>query len=137
MVALAKSDLELRSKSAYLTSNSTDQKVLDGIVKRLRSWNRWTLVETKDKAEVVLVFSDKLTNYGPVGTLASGTGTIVPVVSDQRFLIVVDPATNEAVLTISCERRLGADYTAGVLVNRLRDRIKKDQSDADRASAAR
>jgi hypothetical protein len=120
-------ELELGSKRAHVINNSTDQKVFDELLKQLREWKRWDVVEAKDEANVLLVFSDRVTNYGPVGSFAGGTGTIVPVISDQRFLILVDPATNENILTISCERRLRASYTAGVLVNRLRDRIVKDE----------
>ena len=76
----------------------------------------------------VIVFADKLTNYGPIGSFAGGTGTVVPVYSDQRFLNLIDPATNENILTISCERRLTAGSTGGVLVSRLRERIDRDQS---------
>ena len=55
------------------------------------------------------------------------TGTLIPVVSDQRFLILVDKTGKRNLLTISCERRLSASYTAGVLVNRLQDRLKNDE----------
>jgi hypothetical protein len=121
---LSRADLERVSKTAYVMSNSTDQKVFDELLKRLRQWGRWTLVDTKADADVLVVFADKVTNYGTLGSLASGTGVVLPIYSDQRFLILVDPVTNENVATISCERRLGAGYTAGVLVNRLRDRIE-------------
>jgi hypothetical protein len=120
-------ELELGSKRAHVINNSTDQKVFDELLRQLQEWKRWEVVDAKGEANVLLVFSDRVTNYGPVGVFAGGTGTIVPVISDQRFLILVDPATNENILTISCERRLRASYTAGVLVNRLRDRIVKDE----------
>lgn len=120
-------ELELRSKKAHVVNNSTDQKVFDELLKQLREWKRWEVVGAKDEANVLIVFSDRVTNRGLVGSFAGGTGTIVPVISDQRFLVLVDPATNENILTISCERRLRASYTAGVLVNRLRDRIVKDE----------
>jgi hypothetical protein len=128
-VPLSGVELELGSKKAHLISNSTDQKVFDEVRKQLREWNRWELVDAQDEADVLLVVSDKLTNYGPVGSFSGGTGTIVPVYSDQRFLILLDPTTNENILTISCERRLFSSHTAGVLVSRLRDRIVKDERD--------
>jgi hypothetical protein len=129
-VPRSRADIELRSRRAYVVNNSTDQKVFDGIKQRLTEWKRWDLVEDQITADVIIVFADRFTNYGTMGTFTGGTGSLIPVVSDQRFLVLVDPTTHENILTISCERRLGAGYTAGVLVNRLRDRVLKDERTA-------
>jgi hypothetical protein len=119
--------LELGSRSVHVVNNSTDQKAFDEILKRLREWDRWQLVDST-QADVLLVFSDRFTNYGSVGSFVGGTGTVIPMTSNQLFLTLVDPLVQENVLVISCEKRFGAGRNASVLVNRLRDRIEKDES---------
>jgi hypothetical protein len=47
------------------------------------------------------------------------------MVSDQRFLIAVEPRTERQLVIISCERRVGSGYTAGVLINRMRKHVEK------------
>jgi hypothetical protein len=123
------------TKTVYLLNRSTDQTVFDHLEAKLKQWGRWTLVDRQEGADLVLVFSEKGSYLGSVstssgvasGTYASGTGTSIAIVSDQRFLIAVEPQTERQLAVISCERRLGASYTAGVLINRMRKYIEKQE----------
>jgi hypothetical protein len=124
-----------KTKTVYLLNRSTDQRVFDHLEAKLKQWGRWTLVERQEDADLVLVFSEKGSYLGSVstssavgsGTYASGTGTSIAIVSDQRFLIAVEPQTERQLVVISCERRAGAGYTAGVLINRMRKYIEKQE----------
>jgi hypothetical protein len=118
----------LSAKTIFLASDSVDHKVFDHLAPKLNEWGRWRLVERRQDADIVLVFAERQTN---VGAMATGTttgnvasATAVPLTSDQRFLIALDKDGEKYVL-VSCERRLGAGYTAGVLVNRLKKRIEQ------------
>src|SRR5262249_8725667 len=121
------------AKSIYLVNRSTDQKVFDNLSKKLREWGRWNLVEGPEHADLLLVLAEKGSYLGSVstastvgtGAYASGSGTSVALLSDQRFLIAVEPQTERQLDVISCERRAGSGSTAGVLVNRMRKYIEK------------
>jgi len=123
----------LQAKTVYLLNRATDFKVFDRLPEKLQKWGRWTIVQRPDDADLVLVFSVSQTYAGTIntgsvsatGTYASGVGTSIPVMSDQRFLIAVDRVSERQLKAVSCERRVGAGYTAGVLVNRMRKEIEK------------
>ena len=130
--ALPPTKIILGAKRVYLANQSTDQKVFDNLEKKMHEWGRWEIVYSEEEADIMAVFSERTTNYGSYGSVVGispgvTTGTLIPVVSDQRFLILVDKTGKRNLLTISCERRLSASYTAGVLVNRLQDRLKNDE----------
>ena len=59
------------------------------------------------------------------GTYATGVGTSLPLLSMPRILAAIDRTNGRQLMAVSCERRMSASYTAGVLVNRLRKQIEK------------
>jgi hypothetical protein len=56
-------------------NNSTDQSVFDGIVKRLETWHRWTLVEDVRDAEVIITLTVRLHELWVAGCRASTDST--------------------------------------------------------------
>jgi hypothetical protein len=121
------------ARTAYLINQSTDNKVFNELPKRLEKWGKWKLVERPEDADILLVFSASQVFFGSMttgsvygtGTYATGTATSVPLMSLPRYLTAVDRTSNRQLLAVSCERRLGSGYTAGVLVNRMRKEIDK------------
>jgi hypothetical protein len=124
------------AKSVYLLNQGTDLKVFDNLAEKLRKWGRWTIVTRPEEADVLLVFTENQIYLGGMttasvasfGTYASGTGTFVPLMSFPQFLTAVDRASGRQLTAVSCERRLSAGYTAGVLVNRMRKQIEKSEN---------
>lgn len=107
--------------------------VFDGIYSNLKKWGRWTIVEPSQNPDLLLVFSGQDTVLGGMttasvhgsGNYAGGSSTTVPLMSMRRYLLLVDPKTNQQIFMVECERRLGAGYTGGVLVNELKKRMPK------------
>jgi hypothetical protein len=125
----------MNAHRVFLIDDCGDTKVYDNLYDKLVKWGRWEIVQDREAADLLLVFSKRQDYYGamntgslsvnPQGTYGTMAGTSIPIMSDQRFLIAVDAKNNEKLLTISCERRIGSGYTARVLVNRMKDRIEK------------
>jgi hypothetical protein len=123
----------LRSaKTVYLLDASNDSAMFDNLYARLKKWGRWQVVADRKDADLVIALSDQNISYGSISTAtaaaapgyARATAMSVPVLSFPRILTIFDRSTGEQLFRISCERRLRASYTAGVLVNRTRKRIK-------------
>jgi hypothetical protein len=123
------------AKTVYLLNQSTDFKAFGHLRGELKKWGRWTIVERPEDADLQLVFSATRDYVGSInsgsvsggGGFASGFGTSTPIMNDQRFLIAVDRASQRQLMGVGCERRLGAEYTAGVLVNRMKKQIEKPE----------
>lgn len=135
--------------TVYLFNAGADSAVFDNLYKHLKKWGRWKVVAEQQEADLVLVFSDHnsfavvplpstttttsaaaaaSTRYGVAAAAASsatttGGGSLL-LASYPRLLTVVDASTGRSVIVTTCERRISASYTAGVLVNRLRKRIE-------------
>jgi hypothetical protein len=125
----------LSAKTVYLLDASNDSAVFDHIYERLEKWGRWRVVADQKDADLVLTISDQNISYGAISSAsavaspgyAGATATSVPLLSFPRILTIFDRATGEQLFRVSCERRLRASYTAGVLVNRTRRRIERSE----------
>ena len=125
------------AKTAYIVNQTEDYKLYDNLYDRLRKWGQWTLTEDRASADLVLVFAARDEFFGMLpgtttvtssGNTAAITSVPIPVVTMSRYLIVLDAKTEDKLMSISCERRIGSGYTAGVLVNRLKQRFPKRTS---------
>jgi hypothetical protein len=96
----------LAAKSVYLVNASHDGGLFEGLYGRLQKWGRWGVVQDERDADLILALSDGYEFNKP------------------RYLAVLHPRTRARLFFVSCERRVTAGYTAGVLVNRLRKRIE-------------
>jgi hypothetical protein len=118
---------------ALVNAAGGETGVMDGIYSNLKKWGRWQIVDRDQHPDLLLLFSGSdrilgsMTTATATGnaTYAAGSASTVPLMSMKRYLIVVDPATNAQLFTAECERRLGAGYTGGVLVNELKKRVPK------------
>ena len=57
------------AKTVYLLNRTTDLKVFDHLSERLAKWGRW-IVQRPEKADVLLVFSEKGSYLGAVNQRA-------------------------------------------------------------------
>lgn len=91
-------DPVLRAKTAYLVNDGGPTKLLDAVYRELKGWNRWDVVTDRNKADLILVLTQRDSVEGFVstgtatatGTTASGTAVGVPVKSSEWFLHVLD-----------------------------------------------
>ncbi len=121
------------AKSVCLINRGADLAVFNHLQERLQKWGRWTVVTRADEADLLLVFASNQMYLGTMNTAsvassatyASGTGMSLPLMSLPRFLAAVDRISGQELMAVSCERRGGAGYTAGVLVNRMRKQIER------------
>jgi hypothetical protein len=95
------------AKTVYLMNRGRDAGVFENLYKRINKWGRWKIAEEQKDADLVLLFSDADDLF-----------------SKPRRLGVFHPETKNELLFVSCERRVTAGYTAGVLVNRLKKRVE-------------
>lgn len=123
----------LSAKAVYLIDTGSDSAVFDHLYERVKKWGRWRVVADQKDADLVLALSTQNISYGAISSAsavstsgyAGATAMSVPVLSFPRILTIFDRAMGEQLFRVSCERRLRASYTAGVLVNRTRKRFEQ------------
>jgi hypothetical protein len=72
----------LTCKKVYLIDESGDLAVFDHLYDKLTKWGRWEVVQKKQDAEVILIFSKQQTYYGAVNT---GSVVVNPRIGGQSF----------------------------------------------------
>jgi len=93
----------ITAKTAFVGYLSGHHGVFENLPKKLKEWGRFTLVEQESEADVILV-------------LAQGNDF-------EELLLIAYDRSHRRLTSVSCQRRMGAAYTAGVLANRLKNRI--------------
>ncbi len=101
------------ARTAYVSYQENYDRVISDFPKKLREWGRWTIVDTPDQADILLHVSQ--------GRLNMFSNEIVVQVYDRA---------QRNIATISCERRISG--TGGVLVNRLKKEIEKQENSKNR-----
>jgi hypothetical protein len=99
----------LKAKTVYVGYISGNRSVFENLPKRLNDWKRWKIVAEEKDADVLLVYYQ------------SGYDALT---GDELTLAAVSKSGRK-LLSVNCARRLSAGYTAGVLINRMKDRILK------------
>lgn len=121
----------LAAKKVFLVDRGGDTKVFDQVYTKIASWGRWEVVNDPSEADMVLVVSNRVQNWGAIGTAtAVGDGAIIgvtPIYSDKRYLSLLSSA-GHTLLTVSCEARLSSGSTAGILVGNVRKRVAASES---------
>jgi len=136
------------AKKAYAVNVGIEPKTFDHVYDQLKKWGHWQLVDEASQADVIVVLSSQntffgvanlgsvgsatatATTYGNVTTVHSNSGSsniLMPLMSQHRYLGVVDPRTGMILTTVECVPREinGAARTGKILVDRLRGRFPK------------
>jgi hypothetical protein len=132
------------AKKAYAVNAGIESKTFDHVYDQLKKWGHWQLVDEANEADVIVVLSSQntflgvanlgsvgnatATTYGNVTTVhGSSSNILLPMVSQHRYLGVVDPKTGMILISVDCLPREinGAARTGKILVDRLRDRFPK------------
>ncbi len=138
------------AKKIYIVNENVENTILDHVYDRMSKWSRWTIVENQQDADIVVVLSGQDRYFGSYkvggGSTTNATATTygnttvvgiqtqqqqpvnIPLVSFNRYLVLVDAKTGVALLSVSCELRLVKSATAKYLVNRLKDRFPARRS---------
>jgi predicted Zn-dependent protease len=138
------------AKTAYAVNAGIEPKTFDHVYDQLRKWGHWQLVDEASKADIIVVLSSQNTFLGVanLGTVGSATATattygnvttvnssgsssniLMPLVSQHRYLSVVDRKTGTLLTMVDCLPRgiNGAARTGKILVDKLRDRFPKSE----------
>jgi len=99
----------VNARTAYISYQQNYERVISDFPKKLREWGRWTIVDNPDQADILLHLSQ--------GRLNAFSNEIVVQVYDRA---------QQNIASVSCERRLSG--TGGVLVNRLKKEIEKQEN---------
>jgi len=138
------------AKKAYAVNAGIEAKTFDHVYDQLKKWGHWQLVDEANQADVIVVLSSQNTflgvaNLGSVGNATttattygntttvhssgSSSNILLPMVSQHRYLGVIDPKTGMILTTVDCLPREinGAARTGKILVDRLRGRFPKSE----------
>lgn len=138
------------AKTAYAVNEGIEPKMFDHVYDQLKRWGHWQLVDDASQADVIVVLSSQNTflgvaNLGSVGNATATTTTygnvttthaygsssniLMPLVSQHRYLGVVDRKTGMILTQVDCLPRgiNGAARTGKILVEKLRDRFPKNE----------
>jgi len=93
------------AKTVYILDDEADPKVLDTAYEFLKRWGKYEVVQSRDSADLVVVFTAKeeywySTGIGsvavnPSGTYGMGSVTSTSVNIKRHFLIVTDSKSGE------------------------------------------
>ncbi len=95
------------ARTVFLLNETGISRFGDDLYQELRKWNRWQVVGDREKAELMLVLSQRDTVQGVIttasvsanGQSASGTAIAAPIKSSAWYLHVVDMKTGETLWT--------------------------------------
>jgi hypothetical protein len=138
-IALAKDRAPLpeeigKGKTVYILNDEPEPKVLDAAYVFLKKWGKYKIVQSRDSADLVLMFTAKQeywysTGIGSAGVNQSGTygigsATSTSVNINRHFLIVTDRISGE---TLWADQQPAYVKTAGgcvkALLKRLQERV--------------
>jgi hypothetical protein len=103
----------LNAKTALLVNESISPKVYDALYDQLKKWNHFQIVESKERADIVIVFSSHIV----LGGLQS-----------YYYLRIADPKDDKpdtALWSDSCGEGISISYPARKMVSTLRKRMDK------------
>jgi hypothetical protein len=121
------------STTVYLMNDSGDLKAYDRFYKELKKWNRFTVVPSRDRADLVMVLTSSsqyalsVTSGSAVssGGVTSGLGTSVAVPSTFLHLKVFDSSTSDLLWSDSTEKWVTSGHAPSKLVSNLKKRMPK------------
>jgi len=96
-------------QTVFLVNANADGDVFDNVRAGVQEWGRWKIVEQPEKADLLLVLSEKreiISMQGPMPIFESipylHWETAIEV--DMLTLVAVDRASDRQLLTVSCAR---------------------------------
>jgi hypothetical protein len=121
-------DRLVTAKAVYLVNDSVDLKAFDRFYQELKKWNRFTIVTSRDDAEIVMVLTSNSQYVVSVvtGTAVTGgsvIGTAVSVPSTSLCLKVFDSATAEGLWSDITEKWITSGHAPSTLVSNLKKRM--------------
>jgi hypothetical protein len=132
------------AKTIYIDNQSGMANLGDKAYDEVRKWGRFQIVDSADKADVVLLLSAKeyvsgytsgsyhntnatVDSYGNVNGQTYGSGTSQAVYSGTTYLTIVDPKTGARLWSDAREWGRWRSATRG-LIKELRDRMHQQES---------
>lgn len=97
----------VKAKTVFLINQTGINRFGDDLYQEIKKWNRWQVVAEREKADLLLVLSQRDTVEGVVttatatasGQTATGTGVSAPIKSSAWFLHIIEPTTGETLWT--------------------------------------
>jgi hypothetical protein len=117
----------IAARSAYLVNASGDPKAFDKFYLELRKWNRFTLAQTRQSADVTMelstVSNSQVVTGGAYtsGGVTSGTAVAAPI---ERLRLRV-LAGEEVLWTDETDKWVTSGHAPAKLVSNLRNRMPK------------
>ena len=96
-----------KAKTVFLVNQTGNSRFGDDLYQEIRKWNRWQVVAEREKADLVLVLSQRDTVEGTISTAtatasgqtATGTGVSAPIKSSSWYLHILESTTGETLWT--------------------------------------
>lgn len=120
----------VEARSVYPVNDSGDLKAFDKFYQELKKWNRFTVVTSRDDAEIIMALTS---NPGYAVSVVTGTvvpggsvvGTAVSVPSEYLCLKVFNSATAELLWSDKTEKWVTSGHAPSKLVSNLKKRMPK------------
>jgi len=121
------------ARAVYLINDSGDLKAYDKFYKELKAWNRFEVVGSRERADVVMVLTSNSqyalsVTSGTVvttGGASSGVATSVAVPSTFLHLKVFDSSTADLLWSDATEKWITSGHAPSKLVSNIRKRMPK------------
>jgi len=115
------------ARSAYLVNSSGDLRAFDKFYQELRKWNRFTIVPSRESADIVMELSTVASTQVVTGAaftsggVTSATGTAVPI--EKLRLRVLEG--DEVLWTDETDKWVTSGHAPSKLVSNLKKRMPR------------
>jgi hypothetical protein len=97
------------AKTVFYINDTGNSRFGDDLYRELKKWKRWQVVTDRNKADLILVLSQRDKIEGTIaiatattsGNTAYATGTSAPIKSSSWHIYLIDPTNGETVLVSS------------------------------------
>jgi len=95
----------VNAKTVFYINDTTSSRFGDDLYQELRKWNRWQVVTDKNRADLILVLSQRDHIEGTIatatattsGNTAYATGASAPIKSSSWHIFLIDPTNGQTV----------------------------------------
>jgi len=110
------------AKTVYLVNKNSDLKNWDRLYRDLAKWGRFTIVKSKEEADITLTVSMTSEGGGAAATTVAGIMVAVPLARWTVFMDITQTKSRETLWSDAVTYSSGA---TGKLVSNLKDRMPK------------